>query len=404
MILAARHLVLLGALACSTVWAEDRLKVETSVDLRWVYSDADRSELRGGIGKLRFDSDSQGLRLGRAMLAGTLRVTDIVSLHAVADAYDDGGASAVDCSEFYLDVRPFPTSAVRWRARLGAFYPPTSLENRGVGWTSVYTITPSAVNTWIGEEFRIIGTELEARWLGASQGYFGDVALVAAAYGWNDPAGTLVADRGFGLSDRPSTLSGSLGRSGYGFFHDIDHKPGYYGGISWRHGERFELRALRYDNRGDPGAFNRDGDGAWRTRFSSLGARFEATERLSFVAQWVGGDTVVGADASGEDQFSLNLHAAFLLASYEWGAQRVTARFDHFGTHQTSGFYGQPVDDDGHAWTLGWSRSLGDNWRLAAEWLRVDSVFPPRLDVPEAAARSDREVQLSLRYRSRFGL
>ena len=74
---------------------------------------------------------------------------------------------------------------------------PVSLENRGVGWSDVYSITPSALNTWTGEEFRTIGAELEGRWLGASHGYLGDVALVGAVYGWNDPAGALIADRGY---------------------------------------------------------------------------------------------------------------------------------------------------------------------------------------------------------------
>jgi hypothetical protein len=127
-------------------------------------------------------------------------------LHAELDAYADYGGNPADLSEFYLDVRPFPTTSVRWRARVGSFFMPASLENRGIGWTNVYSITPSAINTWLGEEFRTIGAELEVRWLGASSGYLGDVALIAAAYGWNDPAGVLIAKRGFALTDRPLHL------------------------------------------------------------------------------------------------------------------------------------------------------------------------------------------------------
>src|SRR5580658_5976227 len=181
-------LALWAALSTGECSAQDRLSVDGDLDLRWVHATSDTSYLNGGLGDLRFDSDHEGLRLGSAILAPTWRIADIVTLHAVIDDYGDHDRNPVDLSEFYLDVRPFPTNAVRWRMRIGAFIMPISLENRGIGWTDVYSITPSAVNTWLGEEFRTIGAEVEARWLGASVGYLGDVALVAGAYGWNDQA------------------------------------------------------------------------------------------------------------------------------------------------------------------------------------------------------------------------
>ena len=55
------------------------------------------------------------------------------------------GASlkAVDLTEAYLEYRPYPRAGFRSRVRLGAFYPPMSLENRATGWETPYTITPS---------------------------------------------------------------------------------------------------------------------------------------------------------------------------------------------------------------------------------------------------------------------
>src|SRR5277367_2535337 len=204
------------ALLCSLLWiagasAQDRLDLTGEADVRWVAASGAPSYLNGGEGLLRFDPDHEDLRLGYALLAARLRITDILSAHVVADAYGDHDRNVVDLSEAYLQARPFPSTAIRWSAKAGAFFMPVSLENRGPGWTDVYTITPSALNTWIGEEFRTIGTEFEARWLGASQGYLGDVSLVGAVYGWNDPAGVLLAVRGFGLTDRPSMLFGGLG-------------------------------------------------------------------------------------------------------------------------------------------------------------------------------------------------
>ena len=390
-------------LCTAVAYGEERLAVAGSIDLRWVHSTAETSYLNGGVGTLRFDPDHEDLTLGRAFLVARLRLTDLVTLHAVVDAYGDHDRNPVDLSELWAELRPFPTNALRWRVRVGAFHMPISLENRAAGWSDVYTITPSALNTWLGEEFRTIGAELEARWLGASSGYLGDVALVAAAYGWNDPAGVLVADGGFRLTDRPSTLFGGLGRPPITFYHEIDRKPGYYAGLAWRHHDRLEVRALRYDNRADPGAATDAGGGAWRTRFSSVGARLEPTAHWTFIAQYLDGDTVIGPDSAGDNQFKMDYRAAFALASLEWGRERLTARFDDFHTHQASGFYGPPVDESGHAWTVGWSHDLAGQWQVAAEWIRVTSRFPPRVNYGKPPGLLESQTQLALRYRVRLG-
>jgi hypothetical protein len=393
---------LLASLWTQVSLADDRLDVVGALDVRWVHTTGEVSYLNGGLGILRFDPDHEDLRLGRAFLAPRLRLTDTLTLHAVIDDYGDHDRNPVDLSEFWLDVRPFPASAVRWHARIGAFHMPLSLENRGAGWTDVYSITPSALNAWTGEEFRTIGAEVEARWLGASQGYLGDFAIVGAAYAWNDPAGGLLADRGFALTDRPSTLFGGLGRPPTTFYYEIDRKPGYYGGLTWRHHDRLEIRALRYDNRADPGASTTAGGNAWRTRFSSFGARLEPSASWTFIAQYLSGDTAVGSNFSGDDQFLMNYHAAFALASYEWGQERLTFRRDVFGTHQTSGFYGLPSNQTGNAWTAAWTHELGGHWQLASEWIHVWSRFPPRAAFGTAPALLQSQVQLALRYRFRF--
>jgi len=384
--------------------AGDRLTLDGMFDLRWVYSDAETSYLNGGLGPLRFDADHDGLRLGRAMLAGSFRLTDIVTVHGVVDAYGDYPAGPVDVSELYLDVRPYPTSAVRWSAKVGAFHMPASLENREVGWMSAYSITPSALNTWFGEEFRTIGAQLEARWLGSSRGYYGDVSFIAGAYGWNDPAGVLIADRGFALTDRPSGLINNFGRPDEEFYKEIDRKPGYYAGLTWRHHDALELRVLRYDNRGDPGASNSDGDGAWRTRFTTAGMRFEPVDSFTLLAQYMDGDTVIGADSLGVYQFVETFHAAYVLASLAWQKQRFTTRYDDFGTHQTSGFYGAPVNQTGHSWTLAWTYDMANHWQFLAEWIRVTSSFPPRASEGEPVDSTDTQVQAALRYRFRLEL
>jgi hypothetical protein len=388
--------------ACAA--AQDRLTLDGQIDVRWVHATGDVSYLNGGLGILRFDPDHEGLELGRAFLAPSWRVTDIVSLHGVIDTYGDHNRNPVDLSELYLDIRPFPINAIRWRGRIGAFYMPVSLENRGPGWTDVYAITPSALNSWIGEEFRTIGAEIEARWLGASRGYLGDFALVGAVYGWNDSAGALLAERGFALTDRSSTLFGYLGSPPIGFYREVDRKPGYYGGVTWRHHDRLEVRALRYDNRGDPSAENEAGFYAWRTRFNSFGARLEPDAHWTFIAQYLDGNTAVESDYDEDGAlFNLRFRAAFALASYEWSKQRLSARYDEFHTHQLSGFYGPPRDQDGHAWTFAWSYEPSEHWQFVAEYIRASSSFPPRAELGEPIFDSQTQVQIAARYRFDLG-
>ena len=395
--------VLLGATVPTVAsHAEDRLSAIAAVDLRLAHSTSPTSFQNGGDGALRFDSAHDGLRLGRAYVAARWRLADEWTVHGVLDAYGDHDRNALDTSELWLGYRPFPAGPVRWQLKVGAFYLPASLENRGPGWSSVYTLTPSAINSWMGEELRTIGAELEARWLGAHSGLPGDVSLVGAAYGWNDPAGVLIADRGFALTDRPSTLFGGLGRPPIGFYHEIDRRPGYYGGLGFHGTNGLELRALRYDNRADPGTATDGGGGAWLTRFTSFGARWEPRGPLTLIAQYLAGDTTIGSDADPVNQYVMRFHAAFALASIEWRRNRLTVRYDDFHTRQTSGFYGPHGDEAGHGWTLGASRDLSDDWQLAAEWIRLQSSFPPRSSLSGIVQRTDNQVQLAVRYRLRL--
>jgi hypothetical protein len=201
------------------------------------------------------------------------------------------------------------------------------------------------------------------------------------------------------LTDRPSELFGGLGRPPLDFYHEIDRKPGYYGGLSWKHQDWLEVRALRYDNHGDPGAETEAELYAWRTRFSSLGVSVEPREHWTIVAQYLDGNTSVGADSPGDEQFHMRFHADFVLASFEWLREQFAVRYDDFDTHQVSGFYGPPSDETGHGWMFAWSHRYGEHWQSVVEWLRVASAFPPRIQLGESASQVESQFQLAVRYR-----
>jgi hypothetical protein len=306
----------------------------------------------------------------------------------------------VDLLEAVLDWRPLPESAWRSNVRVGAFYAPLSLENRMRGWRSPYTLSASAINTWVGEELRTIGVEYNLDWLGSLEGRDLDLGLTTAAYGWNDPAGIVIALRGWSVHDRQTALFGRVGQPGQGlvdgrtlFYDDIDGRVGFYGGGTLRWRGLVELRALRYDNRGDPTieapAIR---DWAWSTRFNSVGLRVTPDEHWTFIWQGMRGIT--------EAQSPTNtwlFDSQFVLASFAHGAHRLSARAERFSTSHVASTFGFSNSQRGSAWTAAWTLELSPRTSVAMEGLWLRSRLPARAALGAPTNASERQLQLALR-------
>jgi hypothetical protein len=375
--------------------------VELDLDLRLVNSNGRQSFLEGGLGKLRFDANDNGVQVGRVRFGYRGSLGGDWHVNFDASMWSAGDVNPVDVTEAYLEWRPVPTTAWRSRVKVGAFYPAISLEHRARGWTNPYTLSSSALNTWIGEEFRTIGAQYSLDHLGTAEGKSFDYGMDAAMFGWNDPAGIVIALRGFSLNDRQTPLFGRLSTYAYGgreqrvIFSEIDHRPGYHVGGFIRHRSGIEVRALHYDNRGDPGAFSASiDDYAWATRFDTLGMRYDL-DGLSLIVQGLRGTTDVGPNLHDRWKYQ----TAFVLASREFGRHRLAARMDTFNTRQLrTKFLGPLGDDSGHAITLAWTYSFSDNLDVVAEWLTVDSRYNKRAALGESPQASERSLQLALKW------
>ncbi|MBS0421571.1 MAG: hypothetical protein JSR66_27935 [Proteobacteria bacterium] len=376
---------------------------EADLDVRLVDSNGQRSVTHGGLGTLRFDDTQSGLKLGRARFALSEALGQAWSLHVDASAWGDHDKNPVDLTEAYLQFRPYPFGGgYRFRLKTGAFYAPISLENRAAGWESPYTLSYSAINTWLGQELRTIGAEGQIDWLGTRSGHAFDVAFTGGVFGWNDPAGVVVASRGFTLSDRQTTLFGRVGANNssplppMALFGEIDHRMGYYTGLEARYYDRVVIRALHYDNRGDPAAYEEGTENyAWQTHFNSMGVRIESGSGWTAIAQYLDGETAIAPDETG--YLGWPFRARFALISKEWGHHRLSVRYDSFAVESES-IYGGGAQH-GHAWTTAYVFEPDARWRFTLEWLRVASDNENRpffVGLPPRATET--QVQLAARF------
>ena len=384
-----------GAPACAADW-------ELALDLRAVSSDGRESFLDNGQGKLRFDEDHQGIQLGRLRAAWNQPLGEVFSAHVEASTWDDDDKNPIDLTEAFLEYRPYPRGGLRTRVRLGAFYPPMSLESRALGWETPYTITPSAISSWIGEEIRTIGLEGQVDWLGTRLGHNFDLQLTAAVFGWNDPAGTMLGAHGFAFHDRQTTLFGRVGApqpdpefAKKELFHEIDGRPGYYVGAQARYLDRAVLNVLHYDNRADPTArLPSIRDLAWLTKFDAVALRIETGGGWTLLLQGLDGTTVIDPGFWLDWEFD----SQSALLARRMGAHMLTVRYDEFNVL----FRDDPLEsgsEDGNAWALAYSYDSGEHWRFALEWLRVDSDVPARVELlGEPPFARESKVEFSARY------
>lgn len=404
---ALRTLVVASALysaAPGIAWSTDW---QLSADMRLVDSDGQPSLFDGGLGALRYDSEHEGLQVGRLRAALNQPLGDVWAVKIDASYFGQDDAHPVGVTEAYLEYRPYPVDGWRTRVRIGAFFPPVSLEDTAAGWTSPYTLSNSALNSWIGEEVRTIGVEGQLEWLGTRLGHDFDLGVNGAVFGWNEPAGTVVATGGFSLNDFQTMAPNGYvgGHSSVVFpeqtiFHELDGHAGFYVGAQARYLDRVTLIALHYDNRANPAAEDLALNEAWHTQFNSAGVRIDTAAGWTAIIQWLSGTTSNGPP---DDFYPWPFHARFALISRQWGRQSLSARYDVFGITSTD-------EDDfgaeqGHAWTVAYIFNQSPHWRFALEWLHVTSEAVDRatlLDEPTLAREN--QTQFSIRYTIGSGL
>jgi len=407
---------LIAASALAVSWASaaaaqvDLLSADTLhgvVDLRAAAADGEPSFTTFGFGKFRYGGGADGdydpkAQIALAALEWTPRLGWDWS--AVVDAgHQPGQENWFDLYQAYLLFKPLPSGATRFRARIGYFYPPVSLENDAPVWGVTNTITPSAINSWIGEEVKVGGVEATV------SHDFGDqeLAVTGALYGVDDTAGALLAYRGWSLDDLKSQPFGDFDLPPLSPFlariqqdqtysaRRIDSRVGYYAMLEWRPPIPVVLQLFHYDNRADGTSESVDQQWAWATQFTDIGASSQIDERTRLLAQGVEGDTRIGSKDS--PLVWTSFKSAYLLGSRDLGADTLTARADLFETKDEAPQPPAPLGERGWAITGAWRHPLTRQLDLRLEAVHIESDRPSRVVAGEAPDQSQNLFQSSLR-------
>jgi hypothetical protein len=376
-----------------------------------------RSWLEGGFGRLTEGADpppADWTLRAQAHVGLDYRPSPVFSLrvHGLvrAEPGDAGGARAA-LVEGFAQYRPELTPRTALRVRAGLFFPPTSRENVDPLWQSPYTLTLSALNTWIGEEVRLAGLEATVELATGAEDHLdlGGAVLVG-----NDPAGALLAWRGWALGDRltgggevvplpplptlaPGAAFGDQRSDGTRPVDELDGRAGWHARARWSRPGRALLQVAFTDNRADRALYR--GQYAWRTRFGQAGAEL-TFGGAALVVEAMLGDTGMGPAVPGGPRVDVRFQAGYALFSWASASRtwRLSARYDRFDNDDRDGT-AEPNGESGWAFTVAAFWRPRKALRLGVEYLDLRADRPAAAFSGASPVTDARRAQLELRFR-----
>lgn len=276
-------------------------------------------------------------------------------------------------------------SANGFGLQAGVMSVPFSLEHVGPAWSPEYTISASALNSWLWEELPLAG--LEGEWWHATDGGLRLGAIVGAGIG-PDQLGRLLALRGWAMGDSLSGLNSDLplpSGERTDIFDERDHRPAAYAWLTLGDArERATLRVGYFDNRGDQATA-----GVWNTHFSTVGVVLHPHPRLDLVVQYLEGEARIGDRTNDSD-----MRAFYALLSHHRGGHRISVRYDEFRVEDVD--QGNPTAERGDGITAAYFLGLGLRHRIGLEYIWLDSRRPSR--VPPEPSQDGWQVSYRFRY------
>ena len=392
------------------LFAPDTL--ELNGDVRLVAVDGEKSWVDGGFGKLRSGNDgdhdfSVRPQLGNVNLIWQPQFTWSLSA-VVVGTLQGGQRTEAGLSQAYLTFKPMRGSRVAFSARAGLMFPPVSLEHEGADWHVKDSVTPSAINSWIGEEVRPVAVEGT---LAASLGPH-KLRATVAVFAANDTAGTLLTFRGWALHDTVTLagrrqplppLDADVGSYQAPFTHPLldvgpgfAHRRGYYAKLSWQLPIPVRFELFRYDNRANPEDVNANLEWGWRTQFDHLGAVAELGPSTELKLQAIDGRTRMGFAQASRRWIDNRFRSAFAMLIQKFGSIGLAARAEAFDTHNRGSDVGSEYNETGWSAMLAAKRDWGQVTGLL-ELLHVSSRRDTRAQIGLSPRQNQTQLQASAR-------
>lgn len=282
----------------------------------------------------------------------------------------------------YADLR-----TERLRLRAGLFWLPTSLENVDPLWNSRYTITDSALNSWMAQEVRPIGADLQF-----SPNFY--VTLGATAFRGNDTMGSALAARGWTIGNRMSVYNeviADVPDTTRPIGPESDKRLGDSERIRLQVPERALFQFTRIDNRSKT-LFRPAPDSPWRTKFNVVGGELGTTGPTTLAAEWAYGNTTVGFPGG---TFTMDFDTVYVLLTQKRGPSRWTARIERFTTNSARRPPNDTARERGSALTVSWLHDSSEHLRTGLEYVHAKG---DRIAAPDPRTGGS-TLTLELRYR-----
>lgn len=383
------------------------------LDGRLALANGERSWANRGLGKTSLQGTSDGRYKAYAVpqeadIIWTPRFTNSLSA-SVSAAYQRHQEHAVDLLEAFVSFLPEQKGPVGFALRAGIMWPEISLEHTtGGAWSTVNTLTPSAINAWVGEEVKVLGLE------GTVRTSFGNnmLAFTGAVFGFDDTAGTLLSFRGWALHNEKATVFGhfplpplnpfitNIQQNETRSLIEIDHRPGFYGRVEWRPPAPVGLALFYYDNRGDPKKVTSTLQWGWRTRFWNLGLNADLGPKTRLLAQAMTGSTIMGFPINGEPWVHTRFKSAYVSVTRSLSDKAaVTGRIEGFRTHEMGSRMSPDESERGWSTTVALRYNIRDNLTGFAEAFNVRSRRGVRANLGLDPFQPQTVFQLGLRLR-----
>lgn len=391
--------LILALAVAATASAQSAFRLDGFLTARGVNASGPPSWLEGGFGRLEAGGD-RNVFFADAHIGADWNPTQWLTVHASGIARHEPsryGGKRAGLVDGYVELH-----SDQWQLRAGQFFLGTSRENTGPLWSSPYTLSFSALNTWIGEEVRPVGIDLQWK-----PNFY--VSAAATAFRNNDTAGALLAWRGWTVGSRLTTYNEVLPlpplfslRTGFDdqrsdgtvpFEKDLDGHTGYAGRVRLQLPERAMIQVAHVDNRGDREEYR--GEYAWATKFDVASAQVGLTSPTTVLAEYTRGKTGMGAPPIFVDA---DFWAWYVMVSHKMGRERFSARYDGFGTSDRDHAPVETNTEHGKSWCLAWLHDVSDKVRLGAEFVQVTGDRPAAAESGFSPNTDGHTVTLELRY------